>query len=236
MNNQKDEALQQMVDRLYSKDANDRVKAASELGEIGTSNEAPELLKATYNDDQSTVRQMAIQSYAEIMKEDGYDEIVKVVESHEDMYVRLYAISVLAQFPQSCDILAELLESSNIQLKSAAIRSLIRIGLEMNVVIQSKVLEILKNNDNDILLRNCIEALGLWGEKNSIPIILEQLKTHPSSEIKTISAFSLALLGENAGKQYIEDNELDNFIRITYKGKIYRGKVGIKEILSLNAL
>ncbi len=129
MNQGNNDKLSITLSRLYSQDANDRVKAAGELGEIGTPDIAHKLLEVAYQDEASTVRQMAIQSYSEILGLDSLDEIIKSASTHFDDYVKLYSIMIMGRLgtKKVYQPLLDLLNTEDTKIQAAVIRSMIHI-------------------------------------------------------------------------------------------------------------
>lgn len=224
--------LEGIVARLSSQDANDRVKAAAELGEVGTPNEAPELLKAAYEDEASTVRQMAIQAYAEILGEDSIDELVKAVNEHFDDYVRLYAIISLGNLPVSDigKVLVKFLPLDDSKLRAATLRALIH---SQSTEYGDPVFTLMKEEDDTLVFRNCIEALTLWRyapAKSYLKGLQEQIGEF-NTEIQTFISFYLASFGNKQAREFIENGNIDEFIRIQYDDQHFRGRKGILRLL-----
>lgn len=216
--------------RLSSNDANDRVKAAAELGEIGTPEVAPNLLKAAYDDEASTVRQMAIQSYAEILGNNAYSEILKAAKNHFDDYVRLYAVSTLGKVfgeNEPSDI-KFLLEDKDEKIRAAAVKIILQNNLNNFAPLFLKMLD---KETYDIGIRNLIEALGLWKYKEANAKINQILKNTKSLEIKTICYFSLAIFGNEEAIYKIKNDDIDEFMRIYYEGNRYHGRDGLLVII-----
>lgn len=224
-------SLDDLVARLQNKlDANDQVKAAAELGEVGTPEIAPELLKAVWHDDTSTVRQIAIQSYSEILKEKAFEEVIKVVKTHLDDYVKIYAISILGSMDSNLvtDVLAELLENTNPKIRVPVIRAMIHANTRVNSEIILKTLE----NETDMLVqKNLIEALAIWKYSKSFELISDILKNSSNIEIRTIALFALASFGDKNAKKELQSSEIDEYIRISQNNKTFRGRNGLLEAL-----
>lgn len=226
------DGLEGMVARLYSQDANDRVKAAAELGEIGTLKEAPELLKVAYEDEASTVRQMAIQAYAEILKEDSISELVKAANNHFDDYVRLYAITTLGNLPVS-DIGRELvnfLQFEDSKLRAATLRALIH---SHSADYSREVFNLLKEEKDTLVIRNCIEALTLWRfdpAKSYIEELFNRLDEY-NPEIQTFISFYLASFGNTKAREFIQNGNIDEFIRVSFDDQHFRGRKGLLRLL-----
>jgi len=230
-----DEALELTVSRLYSQDANDRVKAASELGEIGTPEIAPKLLDVVYEDEASTVRQMAIQSYSEILGEDSLDEVIKAADSHFDEYVKLYAVMVLGRIgsPRVSEPLSRYIRSDNPKIKAAALKAMIHAETAEQ---GETVFEVLQQSDKPIIVRNCIEALALWHYQGALDYIQNTYFTNEDIkdlEIKTISAFYLASFGDKKGINYLETSRVDRYVRIKIDDIYYKGGQGLLEAARL---
>jgi len=229
-----DHNLDSTIARLYSNDANDRVKAAGELGEIGTPEVAPKLLEVTYEDEASTVRQMAIQSYSEILGEQSLNEVIKVADSHFDEYVRLYAIMILGRIggPQVIDPLRRYLALEDEKAKAAALRAMIHAETREN---GDAVFDLLKKSKAPLIIRNCIEALSLWkygDAKDYIRSKIFEREDLSDLELKTISAFYLAVMNDKSGRQYLQDEKIDNYIRIAVNDTHYHGRDGLLEAVS----
>ncbi len=219
-----------IVARLTSIDANDRVKAAAELGEVGTEREAPHLLKAVWEDEASTVRQIAIQAYAEIMKDASFNEIYKAATEHPDRYVRLYAISVLGNIlPEIVgDSLYQFLEGDDHGVHEAAVRALIHLNMSDSA---DRLLTLL-NNDTDIYcVQSISEAIALWKYKKGKKILEQKLNTITDNETRIWIKFALASLGVKKYRDELENDDIDPFIRIKYNDEWYRGKDGILNLI-----
>ncbi len=224
------EGIEDLLARLHSIDANDRVKAAADLGEYGTPVIAKEVLKAAWEDEASTVRQIAIQSYYKILKNKATDEIIHAAKFHLDEYVKIYAISVLGSLNPSlvAQPLAELLNNENPKIRSTSLRSMIHAGIKENVDIVYTRLEI---ETNDLALKNSIELLALWRYKKSKEKIAKIIENTNSEEVKTMGLFALASFGDKKSKKALETCYDDEYIRIIVKNKTYRGKNGLLEAL-----
>ncbi|MHA2030185.1 MAG: HEAT repeat domain-containing protein [Candidatus Kariarchaeaceae archaeon] len=228
-------SLKDVLDRLYSLDANDRVKAANEIGEIGTEQEAPIVLKVAYEDEASTVRQMAIQSYYEIMKEHGFEEIRKAALSHTDEYVRIYAINILGNLRTELvsNLLLQLIEKQDEKIQATAIKSMIHANTIENA---SKLKSVLVNEDYVLTRCNIIEAWGLWRYSAGITeiksIFDEQLDNESSIELKTISALVLASFGDEKALTVLKESNIDEYYRIKVASKLYRGRSGLIEAVN----
>lgn len=223
--------LEETVARLKSLDANDRVKAASELGEIGTLNEAPSLLDSAYNDEASTVRQMAIQSYGEIMGEQGLEEITKAATNHFDDYTRIYAISILGNFPSSkvSLLLKELFNTDDYKFRTTVVRAMIHSGSSENAEFLFEKL----NEETDLLtLRNMIEAFALWKFERVKETLHRLLEKHTENiELTTIILFALAVFGDSKAVDRIKNEDIDNYMTIRLQHRNYRGKDGLLDAL-----
>ena len=172
-------SVQDVLDRLFSLDANDRVKAANEIGELGTPKEAPTVLKVVYEDEASTVRQMAIQSYYEIMKENAFDELEKVVNNHPDDYVKIYALSVLEKFPstQTEGLFKSSLESENPRIRATVTRAILHADSTM---FAETLLELLNIEKDDLVIRNILESFALWKYTAAKDKLKKMLETYPN--------------------------------------------------------
>lgn len=226
--------VQDVLDRLFSLDANDRVKAANEIGELGTPNEAPTVLKVVYEDEASTVRQMAIQSYYEIMKQDAFDELKKVVNTHSDDYVKIYALSVLEKFPstQTEELFTSGLQSDNPRIRATVTRAILHAN---SMMFGEKLLDLLNTEKDNLVLRNILESFALWKykpSKNKLMNLLESDSNIPEDpELLTMLLFALAALGEKSALKRLQEEDVDEFIRIKYKNEMFRGKQGLLELL-----
>ena len=159
-------SLKDVLDRLYSIDASERVKAANEIGEIGTEKEAPIVLKVAYEDETSTVRQMAIQSYFEILKNEAFDEILKAAISHFDQYVRIYAVSILGKLNSELvsEPLLELVKDDDPKIRATVVKSMIHANTSQN----AGHLESIFENETHMLTQcNIIEAWAIWNHKQA---------------------------------------------------------------------
>ncbi|MHA2403544.1 MAG: HEAT repeat domain-containing protein [Candidatus Kariarchaeaceae archaeon] len=225
--------LEELVQRLKSIDANDRVKAAAEIGEMGTPNEAPIVLKSAWDDETSTVRQMAIQSYFEILGESALSEILIAAQTHFDDYVKIYAISLLGKLdPQMVsDPLAKFLSSENPKIRTTALRAMIHANTRDN---SDRVHKHLVNEDNHLAQKNAIEALVIWkvkDSKDSIEKILTE-RDNLSIEVKTMALFALAAFGSEDARIELETADIDEYTRINLKNKTYRGRNGLLDALT----
>ncbi|MHA2501468.1 MAG: HEAT repeat domain-containing protein [Candidatus Kariarchaeaceae archaeon] len=223
--------LKMTVSRLYSQDANDRVKAAGELGEIGTPEVAEILLKVAYEDEASTVRQMAIQSYGEILSTKATQELVKAVSSHYDEYVQMYALNSLGNIggEGAAETMLRNLEHPNPRMQATTLRAMIHSETKEYA---PDVFEFLKDTTDSLLQRNCIEALALWKYKPAKAYISDtyfENRELNDLELKTISAFYLAVMGEKKGKNFLKNERVDNYMRIAVNDKHYRGGTGLLE-------
>lgn len=225
----------QLISRLSSQDANDRVKAAAELGEVGKPEHAPKLLEACWNDEASTVRQIAVQAYGEILKDQGADEIFKVASEHTDEYTRLYAISSLGSMSAETveNYLNQLLTDSNPKIRLTVIRSMIHAQTDG---LGNQLLELYETEDDAMVLRNIIEALLLWKSKSIVP----KLKTREdlnhlleNEEFRTFYNLALAIGGDKQAVTFLEEGEIDTLTRIKIRGKWYRGRNGLLEAIDL---
>ncbi|MHA2249994.1 MAG: HEAT repeat domain-containing protein [Candidatus Kariarchaeaceae archaeon] len=224
-------ALDELVARLSSLDANDRVKAAAELGEVGTPEVSPHVLKSAWGDETSTVRQMAIQAYYEILGEDAFDEIVKAAKTHFDDYVKIYAISVLGGLKADSvsSILAELLENDSDKIKITILRAMIHAHTTQN----TEIVFDLVNDNNTMIRRNAIEALARWGFKKSQPSIKKILtESELDPEIKTIALFALASFGDTEARQQLMVEDIDEYLRIKLGRTTYTGRDGLLDALN----
>ncbi|RMG26964.1 MAG: HEAT repeat domain-containing protein [Methanobacteriota archaeon] len=211
-------------------DATDRVKAAAELGEVGTPEVAPILLKAVWEDSQSGVRQAAITSYVEVLGEDAYPELEKVITSHFDAYVRLNAISMLSKLPKdmSLQLLQKGLDSDDDKVRTLSIRELYLIGAKE---LAPRFVELLRTESYHLAKRNLIEALAIWKVNEAKDIIKQVISQDSDPEIQGIGVFGLAALGEPGAKEKLENMDIDPFIRIKFDNEWFRGKEGLLSLL-----
>lgn len=234
MNQGNNDKLSITLSRLYSQDANDRVKAAGELGEIGTPDIAHKLLEVAYQDEASTVRQMAIQSYSEILGLDSLDEIIKSASTHFDDYVKLYSIMIMGRLgtKKVYQPLLDLLSTEDTKIQAAVIRSMIHI--QTNEFAQD-IFDLLKKSNETIIIRNCIEALSLWKFSEAINFIEENYfnTKQIDSELKTISAFYLSVFKKKYGIKFLEQNDVDQFVRVNINNITYKGGNGLLEASKL---
>ncbi len=221
------------MDRLDSLDANDRVKAAAELGEVGTANEAPRLIQACWEDEASTVRQIAVQAYAEILGDASFDEVIKVINTHTDDYVKIYAISILGDLTQELveGPLKELIKTSDPKLRATVIRAMIHADTRSN---SDEIFNLIDGEIDTFVLRNAIEAMTLWNYKKSkdaIKKINHNEELMENEELKTIVLFSLASFGDKVALDKLRTDDIDNLIRISYNGRFYRGREGLFNLI-----
>ncbi|OLS28950.1 MAG: hypothetical protein HeimC2_03880 [Candidatus Heimdallarchaeota archaeon LC_2] len=228
--------LKDVMDRLYSIDANERVKAANEIGEIGTEKEAPIVLKVAHEDETSTVRQMAIQSYFEILKEKAYEDILKAAKSHFDQYVRIYAISILGKLDQNqvSEPLLELMKDEDPKIRATVVKSMIH----ANTIQNAKHLETFFENETHMLTQcNIIEAWAIWNYKQAkgkINKLFENTdKMESQIELKTISLFTLALFGDKKALKELKEGNIDTYYRIKVDSKHFTGRKGLVKALEL---
>jgi len=224
--------IQAIVNRLYSQDANDRVKAAGEIGEVGTPQEAPIILKVAYEDEASTVRQMAIQSYYEILNGLALAEIKKASMSHFDEYVKIYAISILGNYAinEVQDTFEKLIESSDSKIQITTVKALIHAN---GTNFADKLLQMFPSKKSDHLSQVIVEAMALWNFKKASKPIEKYYITHQTVplELKTILLFAMASFGNKNAKKSLETEEIDNFSSIKVGDKRYRGRNGLLEAL-----
>lgn len=227
--------LQDVMARLYSIDANERVKAANEIGEIGTEIEAPTVLKVAYEDEASTVRQMATQSYFEILGDKGIPEIIKIATEHFDTYTRIYGISCLGKANKGLVIetLNILLDDEDEKIRVSTVRAMIH---AQTIKLSDRLFSLLEHEESMIVIRNIFEALALWKyqkEHDSLEKYIEANIEKYDLELKTISYFLLAMLGDTNALKILENDDVDEYIRIKHGGKIYRGRNGLIELISI---
>lgn len=229
------DAYKSMLDRLDSLDANDRVKAAAELGEIGTPNEAPRLIQACWEDEASTVRQISVQAYAEILGDDSFDEVLKVVNTHTDEYVRLYAISILGDLTLELveKPLKELLKNNDPKFRATVLRAMMHADTRSN---SDEIYNIIEGESDAFVLRNAVEALTLWNyekSKDLIKKIYDNEELIQNEELRTIVLFSLAKFGDKTALNQLKNDDIDNLIRISYDGQFYRGRDGLLNLIKI---
>ncbi len=222
-----------LLDRLDSLDANDRIKAAAELGEIGTPNEAPRLIQACWEDEASTVRQISVQAYAEILGDESFDEVFKVINTHTDNYVKIYAVSILGDLTQELveHPLKELIKNTDPKLRATVIRAMIHADTRSN---SDEIYKLLDVEIDPFVLRNAIEAMTLWNYKESkdaIKDISDNKELMRNEELKTIVLFSLATFGDKVALDRLKTDDIDNLIRISYNGQFYRGREGLLNLI-----
>ena len=231
MNQGNNDKLSITLSRLYSQDANDRVKAAGELGEIGTPDIAHKLLEVAYQDEASTVRQMAILLRKGL---DSLDEIIKSASTHFDDYVKLYSIMIMGRLgtKKVYQPLLDLLSTEDTKIQAAVIRSMIHI--QTNEFAQD-IFDLLKKSNETIIIRNCIEALSLWKFSEAINFIEENYFNvkQIDSELKTISAFYLSVFKKKYGIKFLEQNDVDQFVRVNINNITYKGGNGLLEASKL---
>ncbi len=213
-----------------SVDATDRVKAAAELGEVGTPEVAPILLKVAWEDSQSGVRQAAITSYAEIMKNDAVPELKRAVETHFDSYVRLNALSMLVTLDDEVTLpfLKELIKSSDEKIRSLAIRELFMKGASEMAPL---FLEALQTETYSLAQRNLLEALAIWKYHGAEPAIREILDNARHDEIQIVALFALSVFGDNGALAKLKEIKIDSYFRIKYNDHWYRGKEGLLKLI-----
>ncbi len=229
-------SLKDVLDRLYSIDANERVKAANEIGEIGTEKEAPIVLKKAYEDETSTVRQMAIQSYFEILSDKAYDEILKAANSHFDEYVRIYAVSILGKLNPDLvtDPLLELMKDENHKIRATVVKSMIH----ANTIQNASHLESFFEKETHILTQcNIIEAWAIWNYKQATEIISKLFENsnliESHIELKTISLFTLALFDDKNALKKLKEVDIDDYYRIKIDSIYYTGRDGLIKALKM---
>jgi HEAT repeat protein len=227
------EQLELIISRMVSsQDASDRVRAAGELGEVGTPEIAPKVLEVVWQDSQSNVREMAIQSFAEILGDDAAEDLGKVLKDHYDDNVRLYATHKLGTLSkqEAINHLKVGIHDKNEKIRAITIRELIHIeAKEMS----EHLLNLLRNETYNLAKRNILEALALWRYKPAKQIIIELLKNENSLEVITFSHFALAIFGEKDSLKFLENEEIETMLRVSYKDKIYRGREGLIEIIKI---
>ncbi|MCE7736971.1 MAG: hypothetical protein GPJ54_18950 [Candidatus Heimdallarchaeota archaeon] len=227
-------SLKDVLDRLFSIDANDRVKAANEIGEIGTEEEAPIILKVAYEDEASTVQQMAIQSYFEIMKEHGFEEIKKAALSHPDQYVRIYAINILGKIKSELvtDLLLDLLDNNDEKIRATVVKSMIHANTIQNA---KRLAELIETENHVLTLCNMIEACTIWKYSEAVPKIKEVYenlsKYNDSIEIKTITIFALAAFNDKKALTQLKEESIDEYYRVKINNKHFKGKSGLLQAL-----
>ena len=227
-------SLKDVLDRLFSIDANDRVKAANEIGEIGTEDEAPVILKVAYEDEASTVKQMAIQSYFEILKEHGFDEIKKAALSHPDQYVRIYAINILGKINSELvtDLLLELLDNDDEKIRATVVKSMIHANTIQNA---NRLAELIETENHILTLCNMIEACTIWRYSDAISkikMIYENLSNYNNRiELKTIVIFALASFNDKKALTQLKEEDIDEYYRVKINNKHFKGKSGLFQAL-----
>lgn len=229
-------SLKDVLDRLYSIDANERVKAANEIGEIGTEKEAPIVLKIAYEDDASTVRQMAIQSYFEILNDKAYNEILLAANSHFDEYVRIYAVSILGKLNPDLvsEPLLELMKDENHKIRATVVKSMIHANTIQNA---PHLINFFENETHILTQCNIVEAWAIWNYKQANEIIskLSEKSNLVEShiELKTISFFALALFGDKNALKKLKEADIDDYYRIKIGSKHYAGRNGLLKALKI---
>lgn len=223
-----------IIARLYSADANDRVKAAGEIGEIGTETEAPLVLKIAYEDEASTVRQMAIQSFHEIMKRKSLEEIVRAARSHFDEYVRIYAISILGQFDKVdlSEVIPDLLHEMNPRIKIATVKAVADLNYSE---MAPKLLELFPSPESPLLTQVIAEAFAIMKYKKSKDKIKQYYVSNLdnlSLELKTAIVFALSSFGDKSAKKSLKNDEIDNFFTIKIGNQHYRGRKNLLKALN----
>ncbi len=209
-----------------SVDATDRVKAAAELGEVGDPEVAPFLLKTVWEDSQSGVRQAAVTSYIEVLKEKAMPELEKIIFNHFDSYVRMNAVSMLPKLDMSVAVklLRRLLDSEDEKIRAMAIRELYFFDDRHSI---EKFMQMLEKETYHLALRNILEALALWKAKDSYPLIKKLLQKDLSNEVKTLAHLALAIFGDRESAEFLKSNEADSSLRIKYDNEWFRGKDGL---------
>ncbi len=224
--------LDSVLSRLNtSVDATDRVKAASELGELGDPKAVPYLEKALWEDSQSGVQQVAITSIIEILKEDAIDHIRNVMENHPDEYVKLNALQgiEMLQKPQIKQLLEILLSDSDSKIRAMAVKLIMNYQFEG---FDDKIIELLKVEDDDIVLGNIFQYVAFNKLKSVEASVLLKMNKVRDEDSLNYAYFSLASLGNQTGKDLFEKADYQ-FIRIKFQGKFYRGKDGMRVLISL---
>lgn len=225
--------LELYVSRMRtSQDASDRVKAAGELGDIGTPEIAPAVMEAVWEDPKSNVREMAIQSYAEIMGDDGSEQLGKVALEHFDPNVQFYAIYKLGTLSKekSLPFLERVLNSKDEKHRAMAIKQIIKLNASET---SAQLLDILRDETYVLAQRNILEALAIFKYKEAKNQIRDFLTSTNNQELLTFGNFALACFGDKSAKKYLETEELERLIRVSYKDKIYRGRNGLLEIVNM---
>ncbi len=220
-------SVKELIGQLKSEDATERLKAAAELGELGSADDAKHLIELIWNDPASPVQQIAVQAYASLKKNDAFSEVMRVIEEHIDEYVVLYAVGILGSL--SADIVSEplkkLITDDNEKIRTTALRSIIMAGLSD---LSPLILELLENEEYTLAIQNGIEAMAIFRYKKSKKIIENIKKKYDADiEIRTISTFAMASFGDKKALDYLKNEEVDEYKRITINGNRYSGRKGL---------
>ena len=81
----------------------------------------------------------------------------------------------------------------------------------------------------------CIEALSLWKFSEAINFIEENYFNvkQIDPELKTISAFYLSVFKKKYGIKFLEQNDVDQFVRVNINNITYKGGNGLLEASKL---
>lgn len=227
--------LEMIVNRLRTAiDASDRVKAAAEIGELGTPEIAPKVLDAVWEDEKSNVRQLAVQSYAEILGNEGVEALNVIIEKHTDNYVRLYAIISLGTLSKELVLptLTKTLEDTDQKIRATTIKQFMHLNARETAPL---LMQLLSKESYVLAIRNAVEALAIWKYKAAQSIIENILKHSENEEITTICLFALACFGSPTAKTQLQEYDVDSDFRVKFMDTTYRGKDGLLKIVALQS-
>lgn len=217
----KDQILEMAYRLRNALDASERVKLAADLGDYGDPEVANIVLEAIWEDEKSNVREIAVHSYAEIMKLDALPELMRMVKDHPDENVRFYAVYRAGELgEEGSDIVIKALDDRDRRVRAMAYKKAVDLNL---VQLEEKFIRELRGDHPPSVIRNILLGLALWRTKTD----LADFTRSENKEFRTLAHLSLARRGSPESRQILEEGDIDTSIPIKYNGEMFRGREGL---------
>ena len=122
---------------------------------------------------------------------------------HDDYKVRMYLVLAMGRTKDAyySDILVDALDDSSLEIRLAAIQSL---GEIQSKSASDKIAEFISKSNSDPEILASVISLGKIGNKDHIPL-LKNILTHDEANIRWDAAIALAKMGNNSGKDIINN-------------------------------
>ncbi|MBF0201247.1 MAG: response regulator [Desulfamplus sp.] len=165
--------LEKLMER--SKDRDILIHSAAALGKIRLPGSLPALIKLLESFQDKTIGQTAIDAIAEIGTKAGVEYLTNsITGSHETDHLKIKALGKI-QDQYALKSLASLLESTNTDVRDAAIDQLIEIGGKAVPILTSAT----EDAGTDFMV-HLITTLGYIQDPKALPVIIDIMKTRPS--------------------------------------------------------